>query len=301
MKRIVQCTVFAVLIVHSVYACDMCGGTSGNQYIGLLPAFNRNFIGVQYLTGKQSGTYPTGLFDKTEEHTTDYYNTVQLWGKHRIGQKYMIFAFVPYQTNIRVKDGIRSSYSGLGDMTIVLNRTFLNRNGGSLKHTIFGGVGVKLPTGNATKNSERSLPGVNPGTGTWDFSANANYTARYKNGGVNVAISGVLSTVASDKYKVGNRLNTAITGFYSTELGRFVLSPQLGCRYEYATQDFYNYQHSWINDYSGGQVLYGTAGLQVVIKNIGMRLTYMIPMLQQFNGNQVSAIFKANIGLFTTF
>ncbi len=302
MKRFIVFTAAIVMAGMGVYACDMCGGAAGNQYIGLLPGFNRNFAGIQYLSGSFSGTFPSFLIDKpNDEHTNDHYNTVQAWGRHRMGRYYQVFAFVPYQYNVRYGGGLRSVNSGLGDITLLLNRVFMSPKEGKWKQTLFGGAGVKLPTGLHAASNDGSMPSMNPGTGTCDFTFNTNYTLLCRKAGINMDVSGTVTTKASNNYKFGNRLGAGLSGFYALQIGECRVTPQAGLRYEYATEDYYNYERNWVNTASGGYVLSATAGAQVSYKNYGLRVNCLLPVNQHYAAGQIVANYKTEAGIFFLF
>lgn len=294
-------SVAAVMAVHTSHACDMCGNTSSSQYIGLLPALRRNFVGVQYVSSSQSGFYTKGLIDLSKERTTDYYNTIKLWGRQRIGAKYMAFVFVPYHINVRNSIGARTVYSGLGDVSVTLNRIIVNGDRGVVKHTLFAGLGLKLPTGNSKKSDSRSLPNVVPGSGTWDALSNVNYTVRRGKMGVNTDLSVVFPSSAGDGYRSGCRFVTGLTGFYTLNLKGFRFIPQLGLRHDLAGRDYFNIQKGWINNNSGGTVLYSSAGLQFAWRSIGFRANYLSSTKQWLNDNTVTVGDSYSVDLFLIF
>lgn len=305
MKKIVVIAV-AILLAHTAFACDVCGGGAGSQYIGLLPGLNRNFAGIQFLSGNFTSRFPSAyqLSPKPDDVTEDRYNTLQIWGRHKIGKNYQIFVFIPYQYNTRLKNNESNAVSGMGDMSLLLNRTIINTQKGAWQHTVFGGVGIKLPTGSnksIQKNALSSFDGMKPGTGTWDFLLNANYTFQNSKFGINLDPSVTLTTASSVGYKVGNRYSIGAIAFYKKALGDFLITPQMGVRFEYATLDFYNYKQNWSNLYSGGEILYTSAGLQVAYRSVGLRFIGNLPVTQHYAEGRISARVKLETGFFVTF
>jgi hypothetical protein len=305
MKRIFLVTL-AIFFAHIVSACDMCGGGAGSQYIGLLPGLNRNFVGVQFLTGNFTSRFPSiyHLKPRPDDVINDSYNTIQIWGRHSIGKKYQIFAFLPYQYNVRYINGSRVFHAGIGDITILLNRTILNREIAGRHHTMFGGVGINLPTGGTTSfdnNAQSQFPSMKPGTGTYDFMLNANYTIQSNKFGFNLDPSIVLTTASSDGYKFGNRFSVGAVAFYKLSKAKFLITPQAGIKYEYATQDYYNYKQNWANIYSGGGILFSSMGLQIAYRSLGLRFIGNLPLAQHYANGRINANSKLETGFFVTF
>ncbi len=294
----------AIMLCNEVRACDMCGGGSSGQYIGLLPAFSRNFAGLQYSHAAFHGSFPSAYSGRPNERTTDHYNTLQAWGRQRIGSRYQVFAFVPYQYNVRYKDGIRRQTSGLSDITVLATRILLDRHTGPWQHMAFAGLGAKLPTGAYANNNGTSAdaaPALSPGTGSWDALLTANYTLRKGRAGVNLEGGYTIATPSPDKYRYGNKLNADLTALYTANAGRWTLMPQAGARYEYAAADLYNYERGWVNDYSGGQRLYGLFGLQVARGSCGLRLAGLLPVSQHYAGGEITARYKTETTFFILF
>ena len=304
MKRIVFIIAAAMVMGNAARACDACGCAAGSQYIGLLPGYSRNFIGLQQQFSSLSGLYPSAYMGRADERVNDRYNTFQLWGRYGIGRRYQLFAFVPYQYNLRSKDGIRSSNAGIGDASFLVNRIIINNDFKEWKHALTAGAGLKLPVGKYRDISvieNKVLPNIQPGTGSWDFIANANYTLRYHNSGLNVDASYSLTTANKYSYKYGNRLTSGVAYFRTIQLGKTTIIPQAGMRYEYALHDYDNYAKRWLNEESGGYMLFGTLGAQAYYKRLGARVTYQLPVSQHFGGGDVTIIQKLETSIFFLF
>ena len=96
-------------------SCPICGCGGGNVYMGLLPDFKYQFIGLRFHTTQ----YHTQLINDPSQFSTNYYNTVELWGGVRLGKKIQLLAFVPYYMNKQVDDDGTTYTHGLGDITVM--------------------------------------------------------------------------------------------------------------------------------------------------------------------------------------
>ena len=307
MKRLIVVLVVVFSMHQQVKACDVCGCSASNQYLGILPQFQWNFAGIQYQYGSFSSTHPSLFEGKPDEHSRDYYNTFQVWGRYNIGRRFQVFLFVPYHYNIDYADSVRSASSGLGDISLLVNRIMIKDKGTGSPwgNQLIAGGGIKLPTGDntgITAPDRLGLPNQQPGTGSWDFIVNANYTLRYKKQGLNLDCAYTFTTANKDDFKYGNRLNAGLTGYYSLQLKKgFSLLPQAGLRYEYSLHDYDNYSKAWLNEQSGGYLCYGSIGLQAYYKRLGLRLNYQISLSQYYGAGYVNAKQKTDAGIFILF
>lgn len=304
MKQIILMATLAVMWHANVKACDACGCAASSQFTGLLPNYDNNFIGLQYQFSSLSADYSSAYIGRPEEHTHDQYNSFQLWGRHNIGKNYQLFAFVPYQYNVRTRDGIVASGTGIGDVSFLLNRVLLNSAHVSWSHALTAGAGLKTPTGkyaNITVADNHILPNIQPGTGSWDVITNVNYTIKHGRTGLNADAAYNFTTTNKYSYKYGNRLNCGIAGFYSLGMGQVNIIPNVGLRYEYALHDYDNYKKNWLNDESGGSILLATAGAQAYFKHIGARVTWQQPLSQRYGNGTMTIGQKIETSIFFLF
>ncbi len=287
-----------------MWACDVCGCSTSSQFLGVLPGYDYNFIGLQYLHSNYAGTHSGLRESDPAQHSKDQYNTLQLWGRYNLGRKYQLFVFIPYQFNRHREDSTRYNNSGVGDITILANRKLVDRERGEVSHLLTAGVGIKLPTGHHDGISvldKEGLPNMQPGTGATDLMVNANYVIKRKQLGFNLDASYTLTTTSSDSYKYGNKLNSGILAFYSLAAGSVSLMPVAGVRYEYTLHDYDNYSKKWLNEQSGGYMVFAAAGVQTYYKKAGARVTGQLPIAQNFASGNVTARYKLETSIFFLF
>lgn len=293
MKRFLFTVIMLAGITYNARPCELCGCSASNQYLGILPQFYNQFIGVQYqytsFTARQRS-----LMDPSDyERAYEFNNTYQLWGRYYIGKRVQLFGFVPYHMNSGSDMGMPIKTNGIGDVSILANAVIL-KDDSSCKtwhQTLLAGGGVKMPTGKytgITTLDQQGLPNVQAGTGSWDFIVNANYTVRYQKTGINADVAYTMTTANKVDYKYGNRLNTGLLAFYWWQQKDLSLLPQAGIRYEYSLHDYDNYSNKWLNGNSGGNIIFGTVGLQSFYKRYGAKVMYNIPLEQHYAANNVT-------------
>ncbi|MBS1778844.1 MAG: hypothetical protein JST70_05940 [Bacteroidetes bacterium] len=295
------------LTIHNVsVACNVCGCSASNQYLGILPQMANNFVGIQYQYRTFESTHEAEPGESMESVSKETYRTLQLWGRYNISKRIQAYAFVPYITNNRVEDHAKTISSGIGDITLLANYrvTGANCNGRKVQHTLLLGGGVKLPTGRYDKQSisaGETLPNMQPGTGSYDFIVNTNYTVQYNDFGLNLDASGVLPTANSEKYKFGNRVQCGLMAFKTFAWKQIRLIPQIGGRYEYASADYDNYSLRWANDMTGGNRVYLSGGVQASYKRYGAQVLVYQPLYQDYATGLVNNTFKSEAGLYFLF
>ncbi len=295
---------FALLMGSVASACDLCGCSASNQYLGILPGQQWNFIGIQYQYNAFTGLFPSPFENKPKVHSTSEYQTMQLWGRYALGKRYQAFVFIPYQYNVYKQDSVNVARSGIGDVTLMVNRVAMDKQTGGWQQLLYAGVGVKLPTGKhdgMSVTDKSGLPNMQPGTGSTDIMVNANYTLRHSKYGLNADGAYTFTTSNKDDYKYGNTASAGLTGFYTKAWSDITVMPQLGVRYEYALHDYDNYTRKWLNEQSGGYMCFMSAGVQVFYKQIGFKATWQLPVSQRYSAGNVTTGQKAEAGIFLLF
>lgn len=305
MKRIGLITILFANAFNGV-ACNMCACSANSQYLGTLPGSADNLAGIQYQHRSFFSTHePEG---KRTEHinSSEAYNTYQLWAKYHITKHVQVFAFVPYIMNRRREQEIVTNVSGIGDITLLGTYRILRTGDADRKfnHTLLAGAGVKLPTGKHDYNSiwfGTGLPNMQPGTATYDFLLNTNYTVQRNKTGMNIDASYTLTTADKYRYKYGNRLNAGLLFYNSFNKSNMRIVPLLGCRYESAVPDYKDRKTGLKDEMSGGRQIYATAGLQMSYKMIGLQCMYSRPVYQDYADGMINNRFKTEAGVYCLF
>ena len=227
----------------------------------------------------------TILKSDNSQFSNDFYQTTELFGGMKIGKKWQVLAFVPFNINYSsTDDGIRQS-RGLGDITLLGNYNLLNKitstkDTESVSQQFWFGGGAKIPTGNfAVDTSElASSASRQPGTGSFDFLLNATYMLKIKSWGVNSNANYKINQSASN-FKFGYRLSATTFIFHSFNIKKVSFNPNIGLLYENLGQ---NENHNKkVND-TGGNVLLAGAGVETRFKNIAIGFNTQLPLIQNF-------------------
>ena len=113
-------TVFSFLLISfSSIACDICGCGVGTYYMGILPEFNKRFVGLRYqYSSLQSHLGPNG--ERTALTEDEQYHIAELWGAYSIGNRFRVMAFLPYNFNRREVIGSNENGSKSGSNLLFL-------------------------------------------------------------------------------------------------------------------------------------------------------------------------------------
>jgi hypothetical protein len=273
---------------NQTLACNTCGCGVSNYHYGILPQYQRNFVGLRYryrsfdsrLDGSHRAPYSYETFQSTE-----------LWGRFYPSERVQLFAFIPYNFNARKEGEVTTVLRGPGDAVISVNYNILNTYDSSTsnwKHNILVGGGIKLPTGKfdamhdgATINQNFQL-----GTGSVDFLLNLIYTLRYKGAGLNAEFTYNYNTTNRDEYRFGNTTRAGLMAFFVPITGAVTIMPNVGASVE-TFKDNSQFDQPFPD--SGGWALLYNVGVEVYVKRFAFGVLYNHPGRQRLFNGQVTA------------
>jgi hypothetical protein len=276
-------------------ACDICGCGVGSYYIGILPEYNKRFIGLRY-QHKTLQTHLGPTRERTPLTTDEIYQSAELWGGWNMGSKFRVLAFVPYNFNERINQDERGTKNGLGDIALMGYYNLFNKTGtlGNklLVQSLWLGAGVKVPTGKY-EPTERLAVQESPnnfqlGTASTDFSFNAAYDVRYNDLGVNANVNYKVNTENKYDYRYGNKLTTNVLAYYKFRLFHsFTVAPNAGVLYETSAKDVENQKYE-VN-VSGGHSLAAILGVEFALKSVSFGANYQNVRSQNLAGGRAFA------------
>jgi hypothetical protein len=276
----------------------------GGNYGGIYPQFTKNIIGFRY--GFQRFNHPNTdfNFNGSSKVRYDEFHTYEVWGRFYPHPKVQLFAFVPYKQHIREESERTTVLSGVGDISLMANYTFFNTAdsvGGPWKHALLLGGGVKLPTGDYMQRDDRltTLPAqFQIGTGAYSFIANANYTVRYKQWGLNADYTYRLNGENERTYRFGDQQVATANLFYTYSVPGYALLPNAGLSYEYYAVDK---EFGREKDQTGGELFLANVGVDAYFDRFFFRITAQMPLRQKLPEAQPAAKVRYNLGLAYTF
>lgn len=286
----------ALLAAHVAMGCDVCGCSLGGSYFGILPQFNKNFVGLRWSQARFHA-YMNHQSDYLKPETSnDTYQKLELWGRYYVNKRIQLFAFIPYSFNsMKGTEQVVSSH-GLGDITLIGNYLLLNTGEDKtkkFKHTWMAGAGVKLPTGDSNLEDKGVL--VNPnfqlGTGSLDFLLSTVYTLRYQKAGLSVESGYKINTRNRNDYVFGNQFHASSQVFYWQNAGVFAFLPNAGVYFEQAAK---HRDGTILQANTGGSSVQLMAGLETYVKGFTVGFTYKHPVNQHYNSDNIADITAKN-------
>jgi len=299
MKRIV----FAFLMTLSafqLFACDICGCSSGNFFLGPMPQFNKHFIGLRY----SFRSFNTMLQTDNSQFSKDFYQTTELWGGFKIKNNFQVLGFIPYNFNHSTTDDGAKTNNGIGEITLIgnynlFNKIDLNKDTLSTGQQLWIGAGIKLPTGPFSVDTTELVSSANSqtGTGSIDFLLTATYSLFVDDWGLNSNINYKINQTASN-FKFGNRFTATVFAFRSFHLKNETFSPNIGLIYENLNP---NKLSKTEIESTGGNDLLGAIGLEMRFDSITIGLNVQHPLAENISDGQTKNKLRGMLHLTYTF
>jgi len=282
------CIIFLYAYPGKLSACDGCSCSMAGTYAGILPQFNKNFIGLRHVTNVFTSNPLPSLFESELPARTEHLNRTEIWMRYFINSRWMLVSGLPVQYTIKREGNSREMYGGIADATIQANRIWINTGDSAKrnwKNTLMTGAGLKIPLG---RYNESFSPSMQTGSGTWDFILNVNHTIRYKNIGLNADINMRINTPGAT-YTFGDRIVSGLRMFYWQKLGKSVLLPHAGITGEFAEKDT---KRGITQKFTGGNGYYFTAGAEYYFNRFTMGITTTIPLQEKINGGYTETNYR---------
>lgn len=294
-KKIIISLMLLCSTTFASFACDICGCGVGSYYLGILPEFNKRFIGLRY-QHKSLQTHLGPLGQRTPITADETYQSAELWGGWNIGSRFRVLAFVPYNFNKRESQTGNGTKNGLGDIALMGYYKLLDKSGTLgerlLVQSVWIGGGIKVPTGKY-EPSERLAIQESPnnfqlGTASTDFTLNAAYDIRYNDLGLNTNVNYKINTENKYNYRYGNKLTANMLAYYKFRLANVVtVAPNAGVLYETADKDVENNKYNV--EVSGGYSLSAVLGVEVAMKGLSFGANYQNVRAQDLAGGRAKA------------
>lgn len=275
--------------MNTAYACEFCGCGVGNFYLGILPQFSKNFVGVRY----QAQRFDSHVGLHPSLATSEYFQSTEIWGRFYPIPKLQVMTMLTYHVNKQTTTSGNIYLEGLGDVPVLVNYNLINTTRDDedhlVNHDLWTGGGIKLPTGKykfQETPTEVANPNFQLGTGSVDFFVNGLYTLRYKKVGINADVTYKMNTYNGNQYRFGNKFNGSAAFVFIQQLGQLGIMPSGGMYIEDSAQN--KSGDITIAD-SGGSATFVTAGLQLYWGKISVGSNYRTPLSQDLANGKIKA------------
>lgn len=295
MKRKLSVLLFLIAFTSTPSrGCDVCGCSLGGNYFGILPLYNKNFVGVRWSQARFH-SYIQATQNLPAQHSEDTYQKFELWGRYYLGRRVQLFAFIPYVYNSMDGTDQKIYAHGIGDVSIVANYVMLNTGNQDtdFKHMLLAGAGLKLPTGKFDLTDQGKIINRNfqMGTGSLDVIFNAVYTVRYRQAGMNFETGYKVNTRNRDHYLFGNQYRASAQLFFWQKAGPLSLLPHGGVYFEQAAM---HKERAIYQVNTGGDAWLASGGLDIYVKRVTLGVNFQRPIAQHYNSDDSSAIASKN-------
>jgi hypothetical protein len=270
-------------------ACEFCGCGVGNFYLGILPQFHRQFVGVRY----QAQWFDSHVGLHPSLATSEYFQTTEIWARFYPTSRLQVLTLIPYHFNQQTTTSGKVYLDGLGDIPILANYNIYNTITVDplrpWKHSLWVGGGIKLPTGKY-KFVESPDAGANPnfqlGTGSVDFMVNGLYTLRFKKWGINADATYKINTYNPDNYRFGNKRVGSISLVFIQQIKKIGVMPNAGI---YSEQSDRNFSGDIVISDTGGTATFLTGGIETYWKKLSAGFNYRTPVSQDLANGRIVA------------
>lgn len=287
MKKIIVLILFT--ITFSAQACEFCGCGVGNFYLGILPQFHRNFVGIRYQV--QDFNSHVGLHPSLA--TSEHFQSTEIWARFYPIPKLQVLTLVAYHFNEQTTTSGNIYLDGLGDIPVLANYNLINTETNDpervWKHNVWIGGGVKIPTGKykfTDTPTEVANANFQLGTGSVDFMMNAIYALRYKKFGLNSDFTYKMNTYNPDRYKFGNKINGTVSVVFIQQVKKIGLMPNGGVYYE---DSGLNKSDDIVISDTGGSALFATGGLEMYWQKYSLGVNYRKPIEQDLANGRIKS------------
>lgn len=276
-------TIVALLLATSAFACDVCGCSGAGNTLGILPHYQRSFIGLR--TFYQSYENVNPLYEG--ESLRDYYVQTNLWGRYAFGKRWQIIGVLPYNLNHRSFDN--STLQGIGDASVLANFTIINTidSTKAFQHHLMVGSGAKLPTGDFMEDELfADIPAnFRLGTGSLDALFNAVYTLQYQGFVLSMNMNYRLTTEnKTHSYQFGNQTNVTTYLAYQKRQANWAFQPYLGVSLEHLQKD----KHYGVAQHgTGGKAVYSLVGVETAYKQYSFGVNLQMPISQTYSDGEL--------------
>lgn len=283
----------AICAPHTTKACSICGCAASGNFLGVLPQYQKHFLGLRYNYRSFQTTHPTSIIPgMSGRQSKETFQSAELTARFCPGKRWQLFGILPYQYLQQTISGTTTHKSGIGDAQMMGYYSVIPgaiHEGKKWRHLLQMGVGIKLPTGNHTVISEQNTdynPSFQLGTGSWDKLMSTIYTASAGKWGINADLTLALNGYNQEKYQFGNRISSTFRAYYTIKKCKATWMFHGGMYGEHSAADR---QQSKIQNFTGGNLLMPVLGADRYAKHWGAGINYRAAVYDKMQGGYVKS------------
>ena len=276
-------------------ACSFC-----NYYSGLDTGSGKNTVGIRGQYHYATYGIPENSFIKLTHGGSDNSSGIPVYEWQADFARFdlharvyplpglQVIATLPFHMNTLTFLNQQESESALGDMTVIGMYQLFNTmttDSGAVRHRLFAGGGVKLPTGKSEGAAEINIPMSHylySGTGSTDYLVSVTYVGKYRKLGWNADLSYKFNGESANDYQYGNTFNAVPRLFYEWNLKSVKLLPHLGGVVEWGDGD--TYLDKTVEE-TGGNLLWGSAGLDFYFGSFSLTSEVRVPVVHELGAS----------------
>lgn len=292
MKRFQQILALTILVSSILFpstqalACDLCGCASAGAQLGVLPQYDRSFLGLRYqFNSFQHLKVPESL-SSSGRVLHDSYHTLEVWGRIMLSEKDQLLLSVPYLIKTRHTETESMGAKGIGDLSLMYNRILIQKDllPWSIQWTA--GAGLRLPTGKYRQRDAQQTMfpiGMQVGTGAWAFPIFSQFGIRKNNWGLLSEVFAQFHSENENSYQIGNYAQGSLYLVHYRVIKRSMWMPFAGMRLEHSGGDL---EYGEKNQNSGGMRTTALLGLDLYMGNWSAGFRGQLPVIQNLSGVQ---------------
>ena len=291
---------FACFSFGKVNACDVCASGGAGNYVGIVPNFSKNMIGLR--AQFQSATFQVHELNTngTSQIEADQYFRSDLWLRYFLTKRLQAQVVLPFQVNRRSETERSTTINGLGDLSTFCHYTLINRGDSiNIRHkwTWTLGGGFQLPTGKYQQRDETKamLPGLfQIGSGSYGLMVNQNLGYRFKAIGFATQYQFTHLTENEIGFKRGAVHNASLLCYYWYRKDIVSLLPSLGIVY---SSFGYNQNYGVSDPFSGGENVSTSIGLDLYYLSWVLQTNGYLSIYQDMKANMPQGNWQISIGI----
>jgi len=304
MKKLASVT-FAILLMNSALACDVCGCAVSSANGDVIPGIFSNYIGLGSSLRSFSSTHLTLFDNEIPRKSSEYFSVVHLHGRYSPTRRVQIYGNLPVSMVQKTENNETRSSSGLSDASLRVNYLVIDKKKDSSESflNLFLGSTLKAPTGRNefTANEEFYFNrNMLPGSGTFDVGLHIDLIYRKKSFGTAFYGTSILRGQVKDDYDFGNFYHSRLSAFHFVKFKKSSLMIDAGMDFSMYEQDE-NLRSNSFEEYTGGWMLSPSLRVNYNTEKLIFSATAQRPVAQELAQGQMANNYSVQLNIIYLF